>query len=130
MKDAILIVDDEEDLVQLLKRMLESELDCEAHTALSGVEALAILEKNPIDVALIDMRMPGMNGLELLERLREEHPWLTVIMMTAYGCIELAVNAIKAGAYDFISKPFEDEVVTLSIAKALEIGRASCRERV
>ncbi|MGD9506560.1 MAG: sigma-54-dependent transcriptional regulator [Syntrophobacteraceae bacterium] len=123
MKDAILIVDDEEDLVQLLKRMLESELDCEAHTALSGVEALAILEKNPIDVALIDMRMPGMNGLELLERLREEYPWLTVIMMTAYGCIELAVNAIKTGAYDFISKPFEDEVVTLSIAKALERRR-------
>jgi DNA-binding NtrC family response regulator len=123
MKDTVLVVDDERDMLQLLKRSLEPELDCEVMTALSGEEALHLLDRNPVDLALIDMKMPGMDGLELLEHIRRGHPWLTVVMITAHACIELAVQAIKKGAYDFITKPFDHETLVLGLKKALERSR-------
>ena len=109
--DTLLIVDDEEDMGRLLKRALEPELGCEVRTAHSGEGALAILEKDPVGLVLLDVKMPGMDGLEVLERIRRDHPWLTVVMMTAHGSIELAVQAIKMGAYDFITKPFDHEAL-------------------
>lgn len=138
-KELILIVDDEEDMLHLLKRSLGTDLPCEILTASSGEKALELLERHPVDLALIDMKMPGMDGLELLEQIRRNHPWLTVVMMTAYACIELAVQAIKAGAYDFITKPFDHETLVLNLNKALERSRllrenlklqrrAQCRE--
>lgn len=72
---------------------------------------------------LADIKMPEMDGLELLKQLRQEYPWLTVVLMTAYGCIELAVEAIKAGAYDFITKPFDHDSLVLTLRKALERSR-------
>jgi DNA-binding NtrC family response regulator len=123
MKEVILVVDDEEDLLHLLKRSLEPDLGCEVKTAASGEEALRILEDSPIDLVLVDMKMPGMDGLDLLEQIRQNHPWLTTVMMTAHGCIELAVEAIKTGAYDFITKPFDLEALVLSLGKALERSR-------
>lgn len=123
MKETILVVDDAPDMLQLLERSLEPELQCEVKTARSGVEALSLLEQEPADLALIDMKMPGMSGMELLEELRRRHPWLTVVMMTAHGCIELAVEAIKSGAYDFITKPFDHDALVLNLRKALERSR-------
>ncbi len=122
-KEIILIVDDEEDMLHLLKRSLEPDLGCEVRTASSGEEALQLLERDSVDLALIDMKMHGMDGLELIEHMRSRHPWLTVVMMTAYGCIELAVLAIRHGAYDFITKPFDHETLCLSLSKALERSR-------
>ncbi|WP_457571799.1 sigma-54-dependent transcriptional regulator [Desulfovulcanus sp.] len=119
-KESILIVDDEPDLLRLLKRSLREDLGCHIETATSGPEALKLLNDLAVDVALIDMKMPGMDGLELLELILEEHPWMTVVMMTAHGCIELAVQAIKSGAYDFITKPFDAEAVAFTLQKALE----------
>lgn len=72
---------------------------------------------------LADIKMPEMDGLELLKQLRQEYPWLTVVLMTAYGCIELAVEAIKAGAYDFVTKPFDHDSLVLTLRKALERSR-------
>jgi len=72
---------------------------------------------------LADIKMPEMDGLELLKQLRQEYPWLTVVLMTAYGCIELAVEAIKTGAYDFITKPFDHDSLVLTLRKALERSR-------
>jgi DNA-binding NtrC family response regulator len=120
IRENLLIVDDEQDLLGLLKRTLEPELRCEVMTASSGEEALGILGTVHVDLALIDMRMPGMDGLELLEEIRRNHPWLTVVMMTAHGCIELAVQAIKGGAYDFITKPFDHESLVMVLNKAME----------
>ena len=76
-----------------------------------------------MDLLLADIRMPDMDGLELLKQVRHEYPWLTVVLMTAYGCIELAVEAIKAGAYDFVTKPFDHDSLVLTLRKALERSR-------
>ncbi len=123
MKPTLLVVDDAADMLQLLKRSLERELDCRVRTALSGPRALELLQGEPVDLALIDMKMPQMNGLELLDHLKRADPYLTVVMVTAHGCIELAVQAIRKGAYDFITKPFDHEELILSLNKALERSR-------
>jgi DNA-binding NtrC family response regulator len=120
MKETLLVVDDEQDLLQLLRRSLEPDLNCDVATATSGKEAIRIVQDRQIDLVLADIKMPDMDGLELLGRIREEQPWLTVVLMTAYGCIELAVEAIKAGAYDFITKPFDHDSLVLTLRKALE----------
>jgi DNA-binding NtrC family response regulator len=122
-------VDDEEDMLRLLKRSLTEEFDCEIETARSGLRALELLEKGPFDVLLADVRMPGMNGMQLLERARSVRPDLTVVLMTAYGSIDLAVEAIKKGAYDFITKPFEHDKAAHLFAKALERSRLVSENR-
>jgi len=121
--ETLLIIDDEQDMLQLLKRSLEPEMGCRVKTALSGEEGLKLVDSEPLDLVLLDMKMPGMDGLEVLQRIRSKHSWLTVIMMTAHGCIELAVQAIKMGAYDFITKPFDHEALVWSLGKALERSR-------
>lgn len=117
---AILIVDDEIDFIRLLERLIGEEVQCEIYKATSGYEAVEVLKNYHVDLAFVDIRMPGMDGFELLSYIRENHPWLTVIMITAYGCIEIAVKAIKEGAYDFITKPVEQEMFIVSLRKALE----------
>ncbi len=123
IKARLLIVDDEEDMLRLLKRSLSADLDCEIETASNAFQALALLEAGPFDVVLADIRMPGMDGMEFLERVQRTHSGLTVALMTAYGTIDLAVQAIKSGAYDFITKPFEHDKLTHLLGKALERSR-------
>jgi DNA-binding NtrC family response regulator len=120
MDRSILIVDDERDMLQLLKRILEPDLKCRAETASSGEQALKLLTEQSFDLVLADIKMPGMDGLELLELIKRDHADLTVVMMTAYGHIEMAVGAMKSGAYDFITKPFEHDALVLRLEKALE----------
>jgi len=116
----LLIVDDEIDMLRLLERSIGAELDWEIAIAPSGDEALAIIEKSPFDLALVDIRMPGMDGIELLERIKTYDPWLTVVMMTAFGTIEVAIESVKKGAYDFITKPFEQNDLLRVLQKAFE----------
>jgi DNA-binding NtrC family response regulator len=120
MKDRVLVVDDEVDMLHLLERSIRRDLDCEIDTASSGNEALSLLEAKNYDLALVDNRMPGMDGLELLERVKRINPWMTVVIMTAHGGVELAVKSIKKGAYDFITKPFDHEELIHLLQKALE----------
>ncbi len=123
MKPRILIVDDEKDMLHLLKRSLEPELNCTVQTATSGESAWEMLSHQPFDLVLADIRMPGISGMELLKRIRKDYPALTVLMMTAYGCIDLAVQAMKFGAYDFITKPFDHDALVVRLEKALERSR-------
>jgi DNA-binding NtrC family response regulator len=120
MKRSILIVDDEQDMLDLLKRSLEPDLDCRVTTATSGEEALKRLSTGAFDLVLADIKMPGMDGLELLEIVKRDNPQQTVVMMTAFGQIDTAVNAMRSGAYDFITKPFEHDALVLRLEKALE----------
>lgn len=122
-KGKLLILDDEEDMLRLLKRSLSADLGCEVSTASDAYQALALLQDTMFDVALADIRMPGMDGMEFLERIKKDYPELSVVMMTAYGSIDLAVHAIKNGAYDFIAKPFEHDKLTHVLEKALERSR-------
>jgi DNA-binding NtrC family response regulator len=115
----ILLVDDDESLRLVLRMELE-ELGYAVTAAASGEEALALAEREAPDLVLTDVRMPGLSGLDLLARLRESAPGVTVILMTAYGSIQLAVQAMKAGAYDFIAKPVDHDELSLLLRRALE----------
>ena len=123
MKANILVVDDEKDMTRLLQRTLEPEIDCRVTMAFSGEMALNILGQASFDLVICDIKMPGMDGFELLERTRKQYPDLTIVMLSAFGNIESAVSAIKQGAYDFISKPFEQDEIIFKIQKALERSR-------
>ena len=121
MKPSILIVDDEKDMLNLLKRSLEPDLDCTVTLAESGEKALKHFSGNTtFDLILADIRMPGMSGIELLELIKRKNSEQTVIMMTAFGGVETAVEAMKHGAYDFIIKPFDYDALVVRLEKALE----------
>jgi DNA-binding NtrC family response regulator len=123
MKDRILIAEDATDLLHGLKRMITMEIKCEVFTAANSYEAIEIIRHNSIDLLLSDIRMPDMDGLSLLREIKKIDPAITVIMMTAFGTIELAVQAIKDGAYDFIRKPLKEEKLYHLLRKGLERNR-------
>jgi len=102
---SVLIVDDEHNIRLTLSHALET-LEVGIDTAANGEEALAKLKEKEFTLVLLDIRMPGMTGIELLRKLRELRPDIRVIIMTAYGTVESAVDAMKLGAVDFIQKPF------------------------
>jgi CheY-like chemotaxis protein len=115
----ILIIDDEENIRQTMQMALETE-GYTVETAADGPEGLRrFREPRGWDLVLLDQRMPGMEGLEVLRRIREVDPDACVIMATAYGTIELAVDAMKAGAKDFLRKPFTPEVLRGAVAGTL-----------
>ncbi|MBU1044154.1 MAG: sigma-54 dependent transcriptional regulator [Candidatus Omnitrophica bacterium] len=121
-KEHILVVDDEPGMRQFLNKLL-SDNGYKISTAENGNDALDLIAKQVPDLAIIDFKMPGMDGLQLLSKIKEKFPQVTVIMMTAYGTMENAIRAIKSGAYDYLSKPFEIESILLVINKALEKKR-------
>lgn len=123
MKARLLIVDDEQDMLRLLERTVAGEVDCQVDTAGNAFKARALMESTQYDLVLLDVRMPGMDGMEFLGKIRSDSPDVTVVMMTAYGTIDLAVDAIKQGAYDFLTKPFELDKVVHVVDKALERSR-------
>lgn len=117
----MLIVDDEHDMRTGLQRVMGRKLpDINVTICGNSLEALSAIQEKPFSLALLDIKMEGMNGLDLLSELRICDPWMTIIMMTGYGSIETAVKAIRAGAYDFISKPFDNETLLRVVKKGLE----------
>lgn len=115
----ILVVDDEENLRLVLKTLL-SRHGYQVETAASGEEALGLVESFGPDFVLTDVRMPKMGGLDLLSTLRAKGNEATVIVMSAYGNTDLAIEAMKAGAYDYVQKPFRQDEVVLTLLKAEE----------
>ena len=129
MKGKILVVDDHEDITTLLCDRLRG-WDYGTVTASDGVQALEVIEREQPNLMLLDLEMPRMGGLEVLKRLGQEQkgPDFPIVVMTAHGTIEKAVEAMKEGAYDFLTKPFEPDHVAIVIRKALE--RESLKRQV
>ena len=124
----ILIVDDDAELAGTLQEFLLQE-GYAVEVALSAVEALAVQDRNPLlCVALVDLIMPVTDGLALMEQLRRRDPDVAVIIMTGYGTIETAVEAVKRGAEDYLTKPFDREAVRKKVARLMEVFEL--RERV
>jgi two-component system, NtrC family, response regulator len=117
--ETILIVDDEKNYLVVLEALLSSE-GYEIILSNNARDALRTIEDADLDLVITDVKMPGMSGMELLARCRELKRDLPVIIMTAYGTIEMAVEAMKQNAYDYITKPFQNEELKLTIRKALE----------
>ena len=120
--ETVLIVDDEKNYPLILSAVLEDE-GYETLTANSGQQALHVLKNSDVDLVLTDMRMPGMDGVMLLERIKAEDSDLPVIMMTAHGTVEKAVEAMQKGAYSYILKPFDNEQMILYVRKATDMFR-------
>ncbi len=117
----ILIIDDDKDMCQLLSDVVISE----GHTPLTahdGRTAIQELRTHPPDLVLLDIKLPGMSGMKVLQEIKEIDEELNVIMLTGYGDIKDAVTAIKLGAFDYITKPFEIDDITENISIALQAG--------
>lgn len=119
----ILIIDDEKNYLLVLQTLLEDE--GYTVTALSDSEtALAFLQESEVDVVVTDMKMPRITGLDVLERVKKQWPYTPVLIMTAFGTIESAVETMKYGAFDYITKPFSNDELLLSIHNAVELAQA------
>src|SRR6516164_5493914 len=122
-KGRILIVDDELVVRDSLGKWFSSE-GYSARPVGGAREALEVIQHGEFDIALLDIKMPGMDGMELQARLREADPDLTIIMMTGYSSVETAVQALKQGAYDYITKPVDPDELSHLVSNALEHKRA------
>ena len=118
----ILVVDDEENLRRVTQLKLQ-QAGYEAMTASDGRQALEVLARNPHDLIITDLKMPGMSGMDLLRRVREDYPEIIVVVVTAFGTIESAVEAMKLGAHDYIIKPVNADALRLVVSRALEHHR-------
>ncbi len=128
-RSRILVVDDEPAQRQFLRKSLDKVFDVVA--AASGKEAVQLLEKQSFNLVITDQRMPGMDGLELLDWIRENAPEIPVILLTAYGTITSAVDAVKRGAEDYLTKPVESpEELRIAVSRVLERKALSAREQV
>lgn len=121
MKDIIariLIVDDEDIVLKSCLRILQK-LDYEVETAYSGQTALDQLEKKKYDIVVTDLMMPGMDGMQLLEEIKKHYPDVIVIIFTGFATVETARQALKAGAFDYIPKPFTPDELRTVISNAV-----------
>jgi DNA-binding NtrC family response regulator len=120
LKEAkILVIDDEEAMRDSCQQTLSRD-DNKVETAEDGLKGLAMLEKESFDVIILDLKMPGLSGMEVLKRIKEDDPDAMVIVITGYATVESAVEAMKKGAYDFIPKPFTPDSLRVIVKRALE----------
>jgi DNA-binding NtrC family response regulator len=126
-KRCLMIVEDEPELRAILREWIEDDLNCEVIEAENGIEALDIytkrkLQLDPVDAILSDIDMPKMNGLKLLEKIRESDSMLPFVILSAHGNQENLVLALRLGAYEFLEKPYEEKKLLNTVEEALELG--------
>jgi DNA-binding NtrC family response regulator len=123
MKPLVLLVDDEVPFVETMTKRLEKR-DLNVKTAFSGREALEVLDKNRnTDVVILDVKMPGMDGIETLGEIKRAHPLTEVIMLTGHGTIESAIDGMKKGAYDYLLKPCDIDQLMCKVGEATQKKR-------
>ncbi|HEX6278194.1 MAG TPA: sigma-54 dependent transcriptional regulator, partial [Polyangiaceae bacterium] len=126
-KKQILVVDDEPNLRRVLSAQLERD-GYDVHTSEDGEQALALLRDHHIDLVITDLRMPRIDGMELLRRIAAFEEPAPVVMITAHGTVDTAVEALKTGAFDYITKPFDQDEVRTIVKKALRTQDLSATE--
>ncbi|MFH1033353.1 MAG: response regulator [Pseudomonadota bacterium] len=120
----VLIIDDERDIRDGCERIL-SRMGCQVAKAPDGRGGLETLARQPADIVLLDLKMPGMDGLEVLQHIKRSQPQVLVIVITGFATVETAIEAMKLGAYDFIPKPFQPDQLRLTVGRAIERLRLS-----
>ncbi|BDV00691.1 acetoacetate metabolism regulatory protein AtoC [Thermodesulfomicrobium sp. WS] len=125
----ILVIDDERNYLLVLQAILEEE-GYQVTALADPVLAVAFLDESEVDVVITDMKMPGMSGQEVLETVRHRFPHIPVLIMTAFGSIDHAVEAMKAGAFDYITKPFANDEILRSVRRAMQLAQAQRHNRL
>jgi len=120
MPEKILIVDDEPDMLKLLSMIIKEKTPYETVTTNNPLEALELARQGGFDLVIADLKMPGLDGMELLEAIKRTDEDIPVIIITAYGTVESAVESMQKGGFDFITKPFRKEQILYTIDKALK----------
>jgi DNA-binding NtrC family response regulator len=123
MPERILVVDDEPNMLRLLKTILMDRTGYEVTTTNNPLEVSKLLQEEPFDLVVTDLKMPLVDGIDLIDIIKKINASLPIIIITAYGTIETAEEAIQKGAYDFITKPFRKETILITIKRALEWKR-------
>ena len=119
MKHTILVVDDEKEICDLFQNFLTQE-GYQVFIATNGAEAISLGKRNRLDLALVDIRMPGMDGIEVFQKLKKVKKDMEAIILTGYGTLKTAKEAMRLGAYDYLTKPFDLGLVKNIIREALE----------
>ncbi len=123
MPQRILVIDDELDMLMLLRIMIEENTDHEVETTNNPSEGIKLFSEKDYDLVITDLKMPGLDGIELFDEFQEVKPDIPVVMITAYGSIETADEAMKKGIADFITKPFRKDTILFTINRVLELAR-------
>ena len=118
-KTKILVIDDEAGIGDILQKILVRE-GHEVLTATNGKDGIKHVKKGSVDMVILDIKMPEMDGIEVLEKIHEIDKNIVVVMLTAYGTLGTAREAMRLGAYDYITKPFDNEFVTAMVKEGLE----------
>lgn len=115
----LMLVDDEEKIISTMKRLLEKR-GYNVLTAISGDEALKLLEEHTVHVVILDVKMPGKDGIRTLKEIKKRHTLVEVIMLTGHGSVETALDGMKSGAYDYLTKPAGIDVIIGKVNEAFE----------
>ncbi|MEJ5328579.1 MAG: response regulator [Desulfobaccales bacterium] len=123
MTERILVVDDEPNMLRLLKTILTDRTGYEVDTTNNPLEVSRMLQEKAYDLVISDLKMPLVDGIELIDIIRKLDAQLPIVIITAYGTLETAEEAVQKGAYDFITKPFRKEAILITVKRALEWRR-------
>jgi len=118
-KSTVLVVDDDKNICKMIEIQLRKEKTYIIETASNGEACLKTIRESVPDLILMDIQMPGIDGIETLKRIRDIEPLIPVVMMSAHGTIEKAVESMKLGAYDFITKPFASDRLSITVNNAM-----------
>ena len=123
MAERILVIDDELDMLMLLRMIIEENTAWEVETTNNPSEGLKMVMEDDYNLVIADLKMPGMDGMEVFEELKEMKSDIPVIIITAYGSLEIAEEARQKGVADFITKPFRKETILFTMGRVLELAR-------
>ena len=123
MAERILVIDDEVDMLMLLRMIIEDNTNFQVETTNSPSEGIKLIKEKDFDLVITDLKMPGMDGIELFDEFKDLKPEIPVIIITAYGSPEAANTALKMGVSDFITKPFRKTDILFTINRVLELSK-------